>query len=487
MGLGSASIEPCCVQAPPGWSYDSASQYIAYFSTSCGSSDQINYKSNLSGFIVPVRAISTATQFSWNWTASSCGSLIDADTVSVSATPPPCSETTNVTDSMNIINQGECNFQFNVKNYHNDADTVSPLTSYTLTITNPGVTWSAARLPPQAIPGTWQYSGVGTNTLNFHELSKYFLYGQSGGTIWTPGGSLDNPDNIQNIFVQWSDSNASIFESSGTDTTGCSNGLADTAWVVPASGCDYTLFVWNSHTHPTSSLGAFAMTIPGSAGSFTPSCFSTSNKWEIDVPGSSARFSNTSGASGFLKSGSIDTIHFCIDPTHSDSSWVLTWITYDSSGNNQLFTNTITVPGCSPPLVCDSIRHILNPNDCSDTIVVLNLRQGGAEVDTVIVAPSPGWNIDSADTPLFWQAAIESDGSVHFTTSSHAITPGLSQAFHVWYTNPDDNPFTVQVTSSSNGVECPNTATLECPLNGVSPFECAAIACCFRRTKSDER
>jgi hypothetical protein len=401
----------------------------------------------------------------------------------VPAAPLQCSQTTTSADSVTIQNLSECNFQINVKNYHNgnNADTVSPLTSYTLTIKNPGVTWSQSEisLPSQSIPGTWQYSiSNAGQTLNFHEVAKYLIdpaYAQPGGTIWTPHAPIDNPDTGQPIIVEWSDSDilvpatgVSTLESSGIDTISCANGLTDSVRVLAGANCDYTLIVGNTHTHPTSSIDAFAMSIPVSAGSFPSSCFSSSNGWARSVPGQSARFTNDSGASHYLRTGSFDTIHFCINPALSGASWVLTWITYDSMGN-QLNTNTLTVPGCSPPLVCDSIRHIMGSNSCSDSIVVLNLRQGGAEVDSIIVAPEAGWNIVKVDTPLFWQAAIEPDGSVRFTTSSHAITPGLSQPFAVWYNNPDPNSFTVEVgTYSNSGTACSNTQTLACPMNGVS-------------------
>jgi hypothetical protein len=478
-GSATASIEPSGMQAPPGWTADSASQYIAYFSTSCGSSDQIDYGSSLSGFIVPVRASASATQFTWEWAAGSCGILIDADTVSVDATPPSCSQTTTVADSVTILNAGECNFQINVKNYHNgnNADTVSPLTSYTFVITSPAnATWTLPiDFPTQVQSGTWQYSisDSGPDSgkiLNFHEVAKWMPnYGQSAGTIWTWRPSIDNPDTGKSILVQWSDSNTTTFLSSGTDTTSCKEGKSDTAWVETGSDCNYTLIVGNTHTNPSSSINAIAMTIPAASGSFPSSCFTSSNHWTPSVPGSSARFTNTSGASGYLKTGSFDTIHFCIDPSQPNSPWDLTWTTIDSNNGN-LFSNVISVPGCAPPLVCDSIRHIMNPADCSDSIVVLNLRQGGAEVDSVIVAPSPGWGIVKVDTPLYWQAYFYPDGSVHFTATSHAITPGLSLAFHVWYNNPDPNSFTVQVTTNSNGgTACSNTQTVQCPVNGVSP------------------
>ncbi len=478
VGDAAGSIRPSGVQPPSGWILDSVTESAAYFETT---GNGISYGSNLGGFIVPLRANPDATAFSWIWAASSGGALIDRDTVlNVPATALPCSETTTSPDSLSILNTSECNFLINVKNYHNgdNADTVSPITSYTLNILTPGVFWSSATNPTQAINGTWQNSGVGVDstTLNFHEVSKYLIdprYAQPSGTIWTPKASIENPNNVPNVIVQWSDSNLSTFLSSGMDTISCSNTTPDTFNVVKGPDCSYTLTVGNVHTHKTSSIDAILITMPAGSGTFPAgaTCYTASNGWDSTAPGNNTlRFTNTKGASGYLGTGSVAKFNFCIDPSQIDSSWILSWTPIDSANGSIALPYSITVPGCSPPLVCDSIRHVMNPNDCSDSIIVLNLREGGAEVDSVIVTPEAGWNIVKVDTPLFWQAAIESDGSAHFTASSHSITPGLSLPFAVWYNNPDPNSFTVQVATYSNGgTVCSNTQTLECPLNGVSP------------------
>lgn len=468
--ISAGSIRASEIQAPTGWVLDSATKSNAYFSTGCGGPDQINYRSNLSGFIVPLRANSDATDFTWEWTAYSCGALIDADTLSIPATPQPCSVNPSL-DSVFIQNDGECNFQINTFNYHNgdNVDTVSPITSWTFTITTPGVTWSSANLPPQVTTGTWQYTGVGTNTLNFHEVAKFLIdpaFAQPGGTIWPFGGGINDPNPGENVNYVWSDTDVKTFESNGSGTIACSVGPPDTAWVETDAGCDYTLIVWNRHTHPTSSINAIAMTIPASAGTFTPSCFSSSNGWEPTVPGQSARFTNQLGASHYLKTGSFDTIHFCIDPAQVNSSWNLTWITIDSNNAN-LFSNTINVPGCSPPLVCDSIRHVSDTGLCSETITVLNLRQGGAEVDSIIVTPTAPWTIETATVPPLWVSTISPDkSSVLFTGT---LTAGDSRQFVVSYNNGSSLSSNVQVATTSKGAVCTNTVPITCALDAVSP------------------
>ena len=405
-GLSAGSIRASGIKAPNGWILDSVTQFNAYFSTACNSQnvDQINPGANLSGFIVPLRANPDVTDFTWEWTALSCGDIIDGDTLSVPVTVQPCSEDPSF-DSVFVQNDGECNFQINTFNYHNgdNSDTVSPITSWTLTITTPGVTWASPSLSPQALPGTWQFSlSDSGKTLNFHELQKFLIdpaFAQPGGTIWTFGDAINDPNPGETVNFVWSDTDVTTFESSGSGTISCSVGPPDTAWVETGSGCCYTLIAWNRHTHPTSSINAIAMTIPASAGSFTPSSFSSSNKWTPSVPGQSARLTNEPGSNGLLKSGSFDTIHFCIDPAQVNSSWNLTWTTIDSNNDN-LFSNVINVPGCLPPLVCDSIRHVSDTGLCSETITVLNLRQGGAVVDSVIVTPTAPWSIETAVAPF---------------------------------------------------------------------------------------
>jgi Secretion system C-terminal sorting domain len=466
--ISAGSIRPSGLQVPTGWTVDSVTEFDAYFSTPCSGGNQINYGSNMAGFIIPIRANSSVTEFSWVWTASSCGDLIDRDTVlNVAATPQPCSENTNP-DSLIIINTGECNFQINVKDCHNGngTDTVSPLSSYTLTILTPGVTWEQPIvLPPQAISGTWQYSLSG-NTLNFHELSKYILYGQPGGTIWTPRASIDDPNLDANVVVEWSDSNGTTEISSGIDTISCSSSAPDTAWVVLGADCNYTLIVGNTHTHPTSSIDAIAMTIPVSAGSFTASCFSSSNGWNPSILQQSARFTNDSGAKGYLRTGSYDTIHFCIDPAHPDSSWNLTWTTIDSINEN-LYFNTIIVPGCSPPLVCDSIHHSLS-STCSDTIIVLNRRQGGAIIDSIVITPMGGWKIDTALASIPWLTTIDA-GKDSAMFSGGTIGQASSKGFIVSYDAGATGSFDVLVTTYSNGAACMNIQSLICTSSGVSP------------------
>ncbi len=128
---------------------------------------------------------------------------------------------------------------------------------------------------------------------------------------------------------------------------------------------------------------------------------------------------------------------------------------------------TLNVPGCSPPLVCDSIRHIVDTSFCSDTIVVLNLRQGGAEIDSVVVTPSGGWTIASAIPPTLWaQSILPGGSSVVFTGS---LTPGLSQRFYVEYNTGGSKSSSVQVSTYSNGSTCPKTQTISCSTAGVSP------------------
>ncbi len=468
-GFTAGSVLPSGVQAPTGWVVDSVSEFNAYFSTDCEGQFQLSTGANLSGFIVPILANTGVSDFTWTWTAFSCGDLVDAGNIlSVPVTPPSCSETPN-SDSLTIQNVGECSFQINAKNYHNDVDTVSPITSWTLTIASPdSATWSSAILPPQVLGQTWQYAISNSGkTLNFHELAKWMpVYGQPGGTIWTPRASIDNPNTSQPIIIQWSDSDATTFLSSGVDTTSCESGFPDTAWVVTGPGCDYTLIVENKHTNPTSGINDITMTIPASAGTFPLSCLSSSNKWTPSAFGQSARLSNISGANGLLKTGSFDTIHFCIDPAQTNSSWSLTWQTIDANGNN-LFSNVITVPGCTPPLVCDSIRHVSDTGLCSETITVLNLRQGGAEVDSIIVTPTAPWTIETATVPPLWVSTISPDkSSVLFTGT---LTAGDSRQFVVSYNNGSSLSSNVQVATTSNGAVCTNTVPITCALDAVSP------------------
>ncbi len=276
VGSTAGSMLPSEIQPPTGWGVDSVTQSAAYFSTPCGSSYQIPYKGNLSGFLVTIRANPNVDSFSFVWTAYSCGATIDRDTTrNLPVTPQACSDGTNA-DSLTFVNTGECGFGMNAKNYHSgDAgDSVSTVTSWNFIITNPGVTWASATLPPQAITGTWQYSGVGTDTLHFFEVPRYMTdpqYAQQGGTIWTLGASISDPNPGENVFVKWTDSTgttASTFLSSGTDTISCSSTQPDSSWIDVGSDCSYTLRVKNAHTHPTSSINAISLQMPLTSGTF---------------------------------------------------------------------------------------------------------------------------------------------------------------------------------------------------------------------------
>ena len=475
-GISAGTIRPGNLQAPAGWKVDSVTNFDAYFSTSGG----IPYKGSLNGFIVPLRAEPVATAFSFVWTAYSYGGLIDRDTVlNIPAKPQACSQDGNP-DSVTILNNGLCNFTAEVKNYHNSTDTVSVVTNWTFTITTPGVTFESATNPSQAIPGTWQNSGVGvgTKTISFFERPMYLAdpqYAQPGGTIWTPRFALDNPNDVP-VNIVWSDSEVTEALSSGSTFDTCSSSTADTAWLLAGSNaCCNTLVVENAHTKPNSSIHAMAMS--ASAGTFIANSCISSNGWTPSVPGTSARFTNLTGVpSNDLASNKLDTIHFCIDPAQPNTPWTLTWTTIDPANNN-LYSNTITVPGCSPPLVCDTIHHSQSTaaNTCWDTIIVFNQREGGATIDSVVVTPMGGWSIDQTLKNTFWPGIIDSKNDSVLYIGTIPIQPHTSQGFVVSYKAfvGTPSPFNVQVTTYSGGIACTNTHSMTCTANeqggGVSP------------------
>ncbi len=475
----SGSMRAADMQAPQGWTLNYVREDTVDFITTCGGQYEIPAGGNLGGFGVGLSADPNTTDFGFIWRAFSCGSLIDRDTISkIVAVPKPCSNIPSP-DSLLIVDLSGCNFLFQVKNDHNGsgADTVSPISKYTMTIISPpNVTWTTPIFnPPQATPGTWQYSGAGTPTLSYTLAPKYlnmFQFAQPGGTTWTPSAALDDPDTGQNVIVQWTDSLGSTLLSSGIDTIygGCSQGLADTAWVDTVGSCTYKLIVWNHHTKKTSSINAISMSVTGSGGSFpSASCVKSSNGWTCSAPGTSARATNISGASGYLATGSYDTITFCFDPAHADSSWNLTWQTFDSS-NRVLYSNTIVVRGCNPPLECDSIHHSVDTNFCSDTISILNQREAGSVIDSFVVAATGAWKIDSANKITPWQATFApGQGSVTF--SGGTISPQTTRNFVLFYNTGGAKSSGVEVTTYANGIACPNTQTLICSSLGVSSPE----------------
>jgi hypothetical protein len=478
-GFSVGSIRPSGVKAPAGWIIDSVTSTAAYFETLI-TADNIVYQGNLDGFIVPLRANPSATNFTFVCTPYSGGAIMDRDTVAnVAATAQTCSENASP-DSVNILSAGHCDFQINAKNYHNGdgGDIVSPVTNWTFTITTPGVTFGSATLPPssQAITGTWQYNGVGTKTLSYFEVPKYLAdpqFAQPGGTIWTPRFQLDDPNQGELVTIQWVDSNGTTALSSGTITIQCKNGRTDTSWVEGGTDCNYMLIVHNIHTNPSTSINAITLTIPPTAGTFPTNakCFSSSNGWEAAVIGPSVRFTNTSGPSGLLKTDSFDTIHFCIDPAVPNAPWTLSWMPIDSlNSNEQPIPYTINEQGCTPPLVCDSILHLhlaLAQGICSDTFIVLNQREGGAIIDSIVITPSNGWSIASASASSPWMANIASgNGSV--TIAAGTIGPLTSKGFIVNY-NTTGAPSNVQVTTKASGVVCSNTQVLSCATSGVTP------------------
>ncbi len=477
IGTQEGSIRASDIQLPQGWVLDTVKQFSVYVSTN---SNPINYNSNMDGFRIALRANSAATNFAF---VTSCydqqGSLIDRDsTLNVPATPQACSENTNP-DSVSILNANECNFVINVKNDHNGdiGDTVSPISTYTFTIMTPGVTWdpSSPVNPPQAANGTWQFS-VSGNVLNFHLVPKYLTqlqYAQPGGTTWTPRASLDDPNSGEMVVVQWADSLGSTFLSSGFDTINCNTSLPDTSWVVAGSDCSYSLIVHNIHTNRSTSINAIAITIPVSAGSFpkTTSCFSSSNGWDGSVVPQSARFTNLNGASGLLATGSFDTIHFCIDPAQVNTPWTLSWTPIDSLNRNEVSTPyTINVAGCSPPLVCDSIRHSVDPASCTDTLIVLNQREGGATVDSIVVTPMDGATIGSTMfVSVPWQTSVGA-GNSSLSIFGGSIPALASKGFIVSYNSSTTAPFHVQVSTYVNGLNvCSNTQTAACAVSAVTP------------------
>ncbi len=477
-GFSAGSMRPSEIQPPAGWKIDSVTQSSVYFSS--GDPNGIPWHGDLNGFIVSLLANPSVDNFTFVWTAynndpaAGSTSLIDRDTVrNIPATPQPCSSNPSL-DSVIIRSDSGCYFTITAKNYHSGAiDTVSPITKYALKITTPGVNWDTAFLPPLA-QGKWQYSGLHTPTLMFFLQPRYdsnLAYGQPGGTIWTMQASIEDTMNLGGqVTVQWTDSILSNSISSGTETIRCKNGFSDIALLEPPGAeCSYALIVQNRHTAPSSPI--HAISLQTSSGTFAriTSCYWASNGWGSSGMGTSSLTFTSSSSNNDLDSGKYDTLHFCIDPVAPNKPATLTWNTLGIP-DTLITSGQLPLAGCTPPLICDSVQHSKSaPNTCVDTITVLNEREGGAGLDTIVVTPASGTTINSANaiTSKWTKTIATGNASVLFT--GPAISSGSAGRFVVSYTG-DTAMFGVTVTTYSAGVTCVKTDTLSCASAGVSPL-----------------
>ena len=471
------TVRPSEVSAPPGWSVDYVTAHSAHFS-----GFGIPSGNNLSGFRIGLSTELPASNFSFFWTAYNGGALIDYDTVfNVSASPNPCSANSNP-DTVFMSRYQDCTFNFTLEIVHGGSgnSTPSPITEYTFKLTKPAA-WESLTLPQPTVPGTWQYNIVDSQTVQVYLQPKYrndTADALLAGATYSMKVSITG-DSTHKVPIAWSDSSYSLAISSGVDTVICKGGLIDTTWPVPNAfpipgTCTYKLVVLNQHTSPTSSLDAIALSIPGSEGTFLSG--HSSNKWDSSVQTSSMAFTNLTAPTNNLQTGSTDTITFVVQPKTNNAQMDLTVFTYDatSSPTNPLSANSITVPGCTPPVVADSVHHTMSsPITCSDTLKVINRRPDGVTLDSISVQTFGGWSI-ATDTPpnFLWTSTLSLNNTKVMYKTSSPIPTGTPQTFILSYTAPagTPSPFGVDViTYPSSGSPDKDSTSITCTANlGVS-------------------
>src|SRR5665213_873718 len=139
-------------------------------------------------------------------------------------------------------------------------------------------------------------------------------------------------------------------------------------------------------------------------------------------------------------SSGIDTFYFSTNPKQTNTPWPLTFIDYEAVTNNTITDDTLkNVPGCTPPVVMDSVTHVISSN-CTDLITIFN--HGVSPIDSFIVAPMGG-KVESAIIAIPWKDTIQGDSAIFYSST---IEPESSRAFTVTYGEINSlPPFRVEV------------------------------------------
>ena len=201
----------------------------------------------------------------------------------------------------------------------------------------------------------------------------------------------------------------------------------------------------------------------GSSGSFDPNSFSSSANWAPSAGSGDASVQFTASGGSGLHPGATDTFNFCIIPTHAGASWPLAIITKEASTDNVITDDTMTEPGCTPPVTLDSIIHHLHSSNCADTIEIFN--RNVTPIDTIEVIPQAPVTIAGASIAPPWAAPIIND-SVILTGSTIGSAPF---SFVVNYSGETTGaPFTVRVrTIHGTSLSLSADTQLVCSPSGV--------------------
>ncbi len=447
-----ATMRPSEIKAPAGWSIQDVSEDAVDFTTS---SNAINSGASLGGFVIGMSAQLSTTPYSipFVWTAYNGSGILERDTTwdtAASLRVAPCVGSENPSpDTLSASNPRECNFNFNLFNFHSGqgVHSVSRVTALRLQITSPaGVTWNDATNPSLA----WGFAGVGTPLLVF--LSGDSANdGQPGGTSTAQDygqgflASISDPNPGENVTVHWTDSSGPNAISSGDVIIHCASGpppTSDNVIVDKEGDCCYRVRLQDSHT-PASNLHAVTLVMKPAGGSFDPASFSSNLNWATNTGIGNESVQFTAGGGTGLKTGATDTFYFCIDPATPGASWPLEVISKEAQTDNTITDTTISIPGCTPPLIPDSVIHHLDTATCSDLIRIVN--QGTTPIDSIEVIPqTAGVMVAGATVAHPWSTPVISGDSAIITGSQ--ISESTSLSFTANYAGETANvPFIVRV------------------------------------------
>jgi hypothetical protein len=278
---------------------------------------------------------------------------------------------------------------------------------------------------------------------------------------------LANANNAAIIIIQWETLDNGTVISSGTDTLTCAQpSAADKPTVTLLSGCEYRLTVLNTHT---TGIQDIALQMPIASGSFPiGGTYSGPVGWTPpSVTSSGVRF-HAANSGDWLGSGKVDTFYFTTAPNDPGASWPLTFLTYQAGSDNQI-TDTVVnnVPGCTPPIVCDTVTMSVNDTECVATLTVNN-RRTTASIDSVVVIPLGGWQIGNAKPNIPW-SMLPIDTKRDSVIFVGNLGTELTQTFFVSFNfGPNTKSFPVMINTYSNGVVCTTIDTMTCTSSAVT-------------------
>ena len=453
LSTASGTFRPSKVTPPTGWVVDSISAFFVYFHSA---QDPILAGSNVSPFILCLRANSATTKHNFVWSAyDQEHTLIDRDTMT--NLPGTATGAADNADEISAAAISGCLYQATVKNYHvSNQLQPSKITKIILKSQTPGVKFDAA---PSA-PLHWKKA--------FDPDS--IVYSADSAQNGIPSGTISNAirfsvtgTTTSDFVIGWQTFRPAGLLSSGEFTTKCTieSPRKDSAIISPGtSECNFKLTVGNKHNTPPSDLSEITITIPDNTGQIVGN--SSSAAWNFT--NLSARSVKFSSVTTLQSTGQSQDLNFTFVPKTPGQPVDLTWSTFDQSGPNAISTGKIPI-SCTPVVTtCDTVwKNAVNVDSCTYEFTVQN--RNTANITLLTLTPTKSWTIDSVGITPGWATQLDGGRStVQFSSDAGLPAGQILKGFGAKFLgyNTTDSFEVIAVTHDLNNKTCTITIPMYC-------------------------